>query len=145
MQILWAMIIDSLEYILAGGALCLASLMMYLYARKFKKIEKKLAAISLICKEQTKHVDINKNQIQELHQASMGIGKKVLELEEVLESFNADVKEIQLQDPDAKLYSRAVKMVGLGADPDEIIHECELPKAEVELLIRLHRQETSLV
>lgn len=31
-------------------------------------------------------------------------------------------------------------MVALGAGVDELIKECELPKAEAELLIRLHRK-----
>ena len=44
-------------------------------------------------------------------------------------------------DPDAKIYSRAVKMVELGADFDEVIRECELPRAEAELLFSLHKQK----
>ena len=46
-----------------------------------------------------------------------------------------------VQAPENKLYSRAVKMVELGADLHEIMTECELPKAEAELLISLHRHK----
>lgn len=42
-----------------------------------------------------------------------------------------------LQDPDGRLYSRAARMVELGADIDEVMAECEIPKAEAELLISL--------
>ena len=34
---------------------------------------------------------------------------------------------------------RAAKMVELGADLDEVMNECELPKAEAELLISLRK------
>ena len=42
--------------------------------------------------------------------------------------------------PDAKIYSRAVKMIELGADIDEIMRECEIPKAEADLLLSLHQK-----
>ena len=32
-------------------------------------------------------------------------------------------------------------MVELGADLEEIIRECELPRAEAELLMSLHKQK----
>ena len=46
---------------------------------------------------------------------------------------------MSLTDPESKMYSRAMKMVQLGADLDEIIRECELPRAEAELLYNLHQ------
>ena len=39
--------------------------------------------------------------------------------------------------PDSRLYSRAARMVELGAGLDEVMAECEIPKAEAELLISL--------
>jgi hypothetical protein len=47
---------------------------------------------------------------------------------------------MQLFDPESKLYNRAMKMVQLGAGLEEIMLECELPRAEAELLLNLHRQ-----
>ena len=49
---------------------------------------------------------------------------------------------MSIQAPENKLYSRAVKMVELGADVAEIMAECELPKAEAELLLSLHRHRS---
>ncbi len=46
-------------------------------------------------------------------------------------------QELVLQDPDSRLYSRAARMVELGAGLDEVMAECEIPKAEAELLISL--------
>ena len=62
----------------------------------------------------------------------------MLELEKKLAQQDAKLEESSQQDPQARLYSRAMKMVALGAGVEELIQECELPKAEAELLIRLH-------
>ena len=42
------------------------------------------------------------------------------------------------QDVDAKIYSRALRMIKLGAGKEDVINDCELPEAEVDLLFRLH-------
>ena len=52
---------------------------------------------------------------------------RVAEYEDQLQSLS-DI------DPENRLYSRAVKMIALGADLQELMSECELPKAEAELL-----------
>lgn len=94
-------------------------------------------------------------EVEELRAALLGFSQRIKQLEQ----FNGDVntlvnglanelqdlaeqqQKINLVDPDSKLYSRAMKMVQLGASLDEIIRECELPRAEAELLFNLHVQQ----
>tara|TARA_B100001094_G_scaffold10059_1_gene9094 strand:+ start:2911 stop:3330 length:420 start_codon:yes stop_codon:yes gene_type:complete len=130
-------------YVLVSIALaCTILVQAIIQYRKFKSIHTKLAAVTLIVKDQSKQTELIKTQLHELRSGSLGVGKRVLALQEHIDTCQTQIEEMQLQDPDAKIYSRALKMVGLGAELDEIIRECELPQAEVELLIRLHRQET---
>lgn len=51
----------------------------------------------------------------------------------------AQWQESQGQD---KFYNRAFKLAAKGADIDEIISECELPRAEVEMLLSVYQQRT---
>ena len=46
----------------------------------------------------------------------------------------------EVQDPESRFYTRAVKLVELGATLEEIMRECELPRAEAELLVNFHRK-----
>lgn len=110
---------------------------------KFKKINKKHDAMSLILKEQNKQRQQLHDELKELRNSLMSVGQRVLTLERHYETVSLQMEEIALQDPEAKMYSRALKMVDLGADIEEIVAECELPQAEVELLIRLNRQTES--
>ena len=39
-----------------------------------------------------------------------------------------------------RLYTRAAELVKAGADVEEVMQACDLPRAEAELLISMHRQ-----
>ncbi|MEL0661032.1 DUF2802 domain-containing protein, partial [Psychromonas arctica] len=41
--------------------------------------------------------------------------------------------------PENRIYTRATIMVELGASIEELMSECELARAEAELLLNLHR------
>ena len=92
-------------------------------------------------------------EIEEIRAGFIGIGQRVIQLEQQQQRISnrlAEVAESQLQiaeqqqkiemfDPDSKLYNRAMKMVQLGAPLEEVMRECELPRAEAELLYNLHK------
>ena len=50
-----------------------------------------------------------------------------------------------MNDADGRLYTRASKMVDLGADLDELMEECDLPKAEAELLLTLKKTQDGAI
>jgi len=90
---------------------------------------------------------LNQSEVEELRATVIGVGQRLLSLEHQLDQHRADLQQLseqqqslQLFDPESKIYSRAMKMVQLGASLDEIMRECELPLAEAELLFNLHRQ-----
>jgi len=86
-----------------------------------------------------KQLLISRSETKEIRMAILGLGKKIAGLESVTTEVSEKQEELQLIEPDSKLYSRAVKMVELGANVDEIVRECELPQAEAELLVSLHK------
>ncbi|GLP94949.1 DUF2802 domain-containing protein [Paraferrimonas sedimenticola] len=80
-----------------------------------------------------------KQEIQELRSGTLGVGRRLQELQQGIVEQQQQLEEVSQQDPQAKLYARASKMVALGASLDEIIAECEIPRAEAELLLRLNQ------
>ncbi|GIU12325.1 DUF2802 domain-containing protein [Shewanella sp. c952] len=131
------------EEILIGTALVFVVLSIgtvVLISKQAKKLRAKVEALTLLVKDGDKQREAVKRELQELRSGTIGVGRRVLELEKKLQQQDAKLEETNQQDPQARLYSRAMKMVDLGAGIDELIQECELPKAEAELLIRLHRK-----
>ena len=80
-----------------------------------------------------------RKQMMELHSGAIGMGQRLQSVEGAMQQVNERQQELTMQDPERRLYSRAAKMVELGADLDEVMSECELPKAEAELLISLRK------
>ena len=60
------------------------------------------------------------------------------------EQFNNQFQSIEQllhQPPEDKLYSRAQKLVELGAGLAEIMRECDIPRAEAEMLLSIHQKK----
>ena len=137
--------------ILLQGAVLLASLLLLGWWFNRRLHQQQLAFVKL---EQRLQQALSKQHIQheveELRAGIIGVGQRVLQLDSALQQLSHEYSEqlatlqqqqqaMALTDPESKMYSRAMKMVQLGADLDEIIRECELPRAEAELLYSLHQ------
>ncbi|WDE14450.1 DUF2802 domain-containing protein [Thalassomonas haliotis] len=73
------------------------------------------------------------------------VSKQLTHRVKVVQDELAKVKEMfeqhQEQQPEDKLYSRAYKLAELGADVEEIINECDLPRAEAEMLLSVYKKK----
>lgn len=127
------------EILIAALLYVIACLALVLYQQKqTAKLRSKVDALTLLVKESDRQREAVKRELQELRTGTIGVGRRMLELEKRLAKQDARIDETSQQDPQSRLYSRAMKMVSLGAGVDELVAECELPKAEAELLLRLH-------
>lgn len=52
------------------------------------------------------------------------------------------ISQLQTDQGHDKFYSRAIKLAKQGADIEEIVTECELPHAEVEMLISVYQKKS---
>ena len=91
--------------------------------------------------EAQQQLSILRSEVAEMRAGMLSIGKRVVAVEEKSKELEQLQDAQKYDDPNAKIYSRAVKMVELGADLEEIIRECELPRAEAELLMSRHKQK----
>jgi uncharacterized membrane-anchored protein YhcB (DUF1043 family) len=79
-------------------------------------------------------------QMLEVRSVLVGLGQRVTEQQELIQHLTERVSELENIDNDGRLYTRASKMVKLGAGLNELIEECELPKAEAELMMSLQNK-----
>ncbi len=87
-----------------------------------------------------KELQKSTKQLLELRSVLVGLGQQISEQQDIIQHLNDRITELEQADGDGRLYSRASKMVQLGADIDELIQECELPKAEAELMLSLQKK-----
>ena len=80
------------------------------------------------------------DELKEVNEVTRHLEHRIANLQNSIESQNQKIEGIQMQEPQDKLYSRAQKMVALGADVEEVMAECELPRAEAEILVSMHQR-----
>ncbi|WP_286265468.1 DUF2802 domain-containing protein [Thalassotalea atypica] len=76
---------------------------------------------------------------QEDIQVSKQFEHRIKTVKKELSQMQTVIDQVKSQEPQDKLYSRAYKLAALGAGIEEIMTECELPKAEVEMLLSVYK------
>ncbi|WP_318456033.1 DUF2802 domain-containing protein [Photobacterium leiognathi] len=104
-----------------------------------RSLETKFTAIETVLKNARLQNERLTKEFNELRAGTMGMSHKLADMSHQLEMVEDRQTEIMMNDPEGRLYSRASKMVELGADVHELMNECDLPKAEAELLLRLQQ------
>ena len=138
--------------ILLQGAVLFASLLLlgWWFNRRLHQQQLAFVKLEQRLQQALSQQQHSQHEVEELRAGIIGVGQRVLQLDSTLQQLSHEYSEqlatlqqqqqaMALTDPESKMYSRAMKMVQLGADLDEIIRECELPRAEAELLYSLHQ------
>jgi hypothetical protein len=146
--------------VLCSTLILFVVLIVYLYRQKydFQRINKNLQtqfdAQELLLNElQSSQQSINKqltdlddnykSQKIENEQVSKQLEHRIKAVQEENILQKELLIQLQNQQPQDKLYSRAFKLVELGADIEEVVRECDIPLAEAEMLISVHRNKTN--
>jgi predicted nucleic acid-binding Zn-ribbon protein len=128
------------------SAMLLMALFFVFTLLSHRRFRRQVEALKLLFKEQQRQIANLKTELHEIRCGALGVGTRVQEVEgklaQAIERQDEIVSQTQYQDPQSRLYSHAMKLVERGADVDEIVHECELPRAEAELLVSLHSRQS---
>jgi len=141
--------------VLALFLVLLTSLFLFVYLNKLKsKIEILNVQMQSTCL-QVDELQILNSKLQHEFDDMTGKNEKlVAENEQVSKQLEHRIKSLQQQAVEQqqlltqwqesqgqdKFYNRAFKLAAKGADIEEIMSECELPRAEVEMLISVYLQ-----
>jgi len=146
--------------IIAVLALFLVILISGIFFVILSKVKEKIALLSMQLQSTTLVVNelqmLNEQLQQKLDVMDITNEKTALENTQVSQQLEHRIKQLQHQTVEQqqliaqwqdsqgqdKFYNRAFKLAEKGADIEEIISECELPRAEVEMLLSVYHQRT---
>ena len=119
-------------------------------SKKARLTETNIASNELLVNQlQTLFITLDKS-VKELNNQytseNTELNQVTKQLEHRIKSIQEDINKLQqtqAQQPEDKLYSRAFKMVELGADVAELVRECDIPRAEAEMLISIHQKQST--
>lgn len=117
--------------------------------RQMNDIKHNSEALAASLKKLQGHCKTQEEKLFELTTAVSGMSERLqsisrqhkeLESESRLEikKLSEKLQELESADPGSRMYTKAAKLVASGASIEEVMQECELPRAEAELLMNLH-------
>lgn len=142
-----------LELAIQAALLLVAAVLIMMWLGKGQRaLSAQVAQLEKRLEYSAQQQEQSQHEVEELRSGLIGVGQRVLQLDATLSQLSTELghavqqlrdkqQAMELTEPESKIYSRAMKMVQLGADLEEIIRECELPRAEAELLFNLHQQK----
>ena len=130
-------ILTQLSELFAATAMILVLVVFVILNRKNKQLMTQLAYAQAQNEQRQDEQQKLQKQFVEFRAGSINLGQQVAEMTQLSQHFDDRLNELENTDADSRLYSRANKLVKLGAGIDELMEECELPKAEAELMMSL--------
>jgi len=80
------------------------------------------------------------DELHEIRSGNQALGKKVKELIVTINGLDDKQQQLADQDPQSRFYNKGAKLIAAGATLDEVMRECDLPRAEAELLFSLNQR-----
>ena len=133
----------NLSLLIAVAALCVSVLfttvLWFVSRRNHARLTKELAQQQQHLSALKKQLHINASTLEEIQARSLVVAKNTDQTEAALAALKQQLTALGEQDPDSRLYQRAAEMIQSGASVEEVMHNCDLPLAEVQLLMNIHQ------
>ncbi|NVK57524.1 MAG: DUF2802 domain-containing protein [Alteromonadaceae bacterium] len=135
----------SLPLIVAGVACLIAIVLTALHwavsRHKIKQLRTELSAQQHQLTAVKKQLQLFVSALEESQARSMVVAENTEQLKQSIAALQQQIKTLGEQDPDSRLYQRAAEMIQSGASADEVMHNCDIPFAEVQLLMNIHQRK----
>ncbi len=118
--------------LLAGVAMIAIAALMLAYSvyRRLRVSEQNFNAL----------VNVLRNEIRVMNSGSIGVGRRLQQVEGRLNITVEKQQELENRDPGTLAYNQAAKLMEMGADVEDLVSSCGIARPEAELMALLHRE-----
>lgn len=116
------------------GLILLVSLTFLLVTLALKKLNQLQKKLLLVRKETYMLVQALRNETHAMGSGSIGVGKRLVEVEKRLNTTMEKQAELEQKDPAGLPYAYAMRLAEMGASADELVKNCGLARSEAELI-----------
>lgn len=116
-------------------ALVSATLMLLLV--QHIRLRKRLSALE---QQQTQRYETLGRELQATSSTGVGMGRRLVAAEKQIRKLQLTLEDLRQNDPLRVPYDEASRLVGLGADIDDLMSTCGITRPEAELVSALHRR-----
>ena len=118
-----------LVYFLSVIVAVFSALSVYMFVRQ-RKHERQYKAL----------INVLRNEIRSMTGSSIGMGKRLVDIEQRLSITVEKQLELENRDPGELAYNQAARLMEMGADVDDLVKNCGIGRPEAELMALLHKE-----
>ncbi|WP_246077627.1 DUF2802 domain-containing protein [Neptunomonas concharum] len=118
-----------LVYFLSVVVAVFSALSVYMFIRQ-RKHERQYKAL----------INVLRNEIRSMTGGSIGMGKRLVDIEQRLSITVEKQLELENRDPGELAYNQAARLMEMGADVDDLVKNCGIGRPEAELMALLHKE-----
>lgn len=85
-------------------------------------------------------ITVLRNEIRSMTGSSIGMGKRLVDIEQRLNITVEKQLELENRDPSELAYNQAARLMEMGADVDDLVKNCGIGRPEAELMALLHKE-----
>ena len=85
-------------------------------------------------------INVLRNEIQGMTGSSIGMGKRLMTVEQKLNIAVEKQYELENRDPGVLAYNQATRLMEMGAGVEDLVRSCGIGRPEAELMALLHRE-----
>jgi hypothetical protein len=120
--------------------LCIVLAILWYVVGNIKQTKIQLSEADSVIRIAVEKLEQLDDELHEIRSGNQALGKKVKELIVTINGLDDKQQQLADQDPQSRFYNKGAKLIAAGATLDEVMRECELPRAEAELLFSLHQR-----
>ena len=131
---------DALLMTISIISLLIAFATLWYVSRHIKQLKSQLYEANNTIQLSLEKLEQLDDELHEIRSGNQALGKKVKELIVTIHGLDDKQQKLADQDPQSRFYNKATKLIADGAILEEVMRECDLPRAEAELLFSLHQR-----
>ena len=116
-------------------SLCCAA---WFVLKQNRQLKSKLLTVELALEQSFEKLEQVDDALHEMRSGNHALSKKVKELMVAIAQLDDKQQKLAEHDPHSRFYQKGAQLVAAGATLEQVMLECDLPRAEAELLFSLH-------
>ena len=119
--------------------LLVGSVVIWFVVKQNRQLKSNLLTVEQTLEQTLEKLEQVDDAIHEMRTGNHALSKKVKELMVITANLNDKQQQLAEQDPQSRFYQKGAQLIAAGATLEQVMLECDLPRAEAELLFSLHQ------
>lgn len=131
-------LVESIVVIFCLALLPFMCLAVWFVLKQNRQLKSQILTVEQALQHTLEKLEQVDDALHEMRSGNHALSKKVKELMVAVAQLDDKQQKLAEHDPHSRFYQKGAQLVAAGATLEQVMIECDLPRAEAELLFSLH-------